>query len=364
MRQRVPVSSKGSTCCRSGRGIEVGQRVRQRLLRLQHLRGRRRTRSRGGTSSASSTSATPCSRTREIHSPLRPTLDEAQAIQVASGIWHGINGKNFKENIDRASVTPPAAPRARHHRVEHRSRSGGFDPTSALASGWVMCSASTSVPSRTRRLCSATVTPTSSPLASDHATTMPSMVFADDDAGELLVGDAARRRGQEDPIRLARRVGTSATPPRWCSAARASPPRSWQGDAPPRRRLRRPARGRPPQSGRRRRPANWGEYPARAAAQEPIYHPPDGERSPTRRRCTSPAAGGRCHGRIPRRRHVRRGPCLAGRPRADGEPKGIERLSSVDFEAALVSNPAQCRGTDRRRHQPSAATTARTPRRR
>src|SRR6478736_4421448 len=40
---------------------------------------------------------------------------------------------------------------------------------------------------------------------SDHAATMPSMVFVRETAGSgVLVGDAARRRGQEDPIRLAR----------------------------------------------------------------------------------------------------------------------------------------------------------------
>jgi actin-like ATPase involved in cell morphogenesis len=38
---------------------------------------------------------------------------------------------------------------------------------------------------------------------SDHAATMPSMVFVRTD-GSLVLGDAARRRGHEDPVRLAR----------------------------------------------------------------------------------------------------------------------------------------------------------------
>jgi len=44
-------------------------------------------------------------------------LDEAQAIQVARGIWHGINGKNLKENIE---PTKRRASLLLHKGADHR----------------------------------------------------------------------------------------------------------------------------------------------------------------------------------------------------------------------------------------------------
>jgi len=44
-------------------------------------------------------------------------LDEAQAIEVARGIWHGINGKNLKENIE---PTKRRASLLLHKGADHR----------------------------------------------------------------------------------------------------------------------------------------------------------------------------------------------------------------------------------------------------
>ena len=133
---------------------------------------------------------------------------------------------------------------------------------------------------------------------SDHSATMPSMVFVRDDAGGgLLVGDAARRRGQEDPIRLARefkrRFG-DATPlvlgnARFTAEELTAVMLRHVVDFVAQR-----EGGRPDQVVVAH-PANWGEYRRELLRREvtrPICRPPGWSANPMLPRCTSPAASG------------------------------------------------------------------------
>ena len=74
--------------------------------------------SRSGTCSGSCGCARRCSRTRTGSSATSPRSHEQQAVEVARGIWHEINGKNLRENIEptksRASLL---LRKGRDHRV-------------------------------------------------------------------------------------------------------------------------------------------------------------------------------------------------------------------------------------------------------
>src|SRR6478735_7522704 len=185
---------------------------------------------------------------------------------------------------------------------------------------------------------------------SDHAATMPSMVFVRDDAGGgLLVGDAARRRGQEDPIRLARefkrRFG-DATPlvlgnARFTAEELTAVLLRHVVDFVAQR-----EGGRPDQVVVAH-PANWGEYrrellrrevtradlpPARMVSEPDAaaVHFASGERMKVGDAVAVYDLGGGTFDAAVLRR-------TATGFEQIGEPKGIERLGGVDFDEAVLA---------------------------
>jgi len=185
---------------------------------------------------------------------------------------------------------------------------------------------------------------------SDHAATMPSMVFVRDDAGGgLLVGDAARRRGQEDPIRLARefkrRFG-DATPlvlgnARFTAEELTAVMLRHVVDFVAQR-----EGGRPDQVVVAH-PANWGEYrrellrrevtradlpPARMVSEPDAaaVHFASGERMKVGDAVAVYDLGGGTFDAAVLRR-------TATGFEQIGEPKGIERLGGVDFDEAVLA---------------------------
>ncbi len=193
---------------------------------------------------------------------------------------------------------------------------------------------------------------------SDHAATMPSMVFVRDDAGGLLVGDAARRRGQEDPIRLARefkrRFG-DATPlvlgsSRFTAEELTAVMLRHVVDFVAQR-----EGGRPDQVVVAH-PANWGEYrrellrrevtradlpPARMVSEPDAaaVHFASGERMKAGDVIAVYDLGGGTFDAAVLRR-------TATGFEQIGEPKGIERLGGVDFDEAVLADVISQSGLD------------------
>lgn len=183
----------------------------------------------------------------------------------------------------------------------------------------------------------------------NHAVTIPSMVFLRDD-GEVIIGDVAQRRGQQEPDRLARefkrRFGDS-TPimlghtPYSAERLMATVLQQVVGQVSERH-------GGPPESVAIAHPANWGPYKIelfQQAAQlaglgqarlvtEPeaaAVHFAAGERLEVGDIVAVYDLGGGTFDAAVLRRTTDGFETL-------GEPQGIERLGGIDFDAAVMSH--------------------------
>lgn len=189
----------------------------------------------------------------------------------------------------------------------------------------------------------------------NHAAAIPSAVLLRDD-GELLVGDAAIRRGQQEPARLAkefkRRLGDATpiilgTTPYSSERLMAMVVR-WVVDSVSER------NGGPPSSVTIAHPANWGPYKRELLQQaaalagldkvryvsEPeaaAVHFAAGERVDEGGVVAVYDLGGGTFDAAVLRR-------VDGRFATLGEPQGIERLGGIDFDEAVFSHVRQTLG--------------------
>ncbi len=192
---------------------------------------------------------------------------------------------------------------------------------------------------------------------SDHAATMPSMVFVRDDTS-LLVGEAARRRGHDDPSRLAREfkrrfgdstplvLGPSSLTAEQLTATLLRHVVDYVSQR----------EGGPPAEVVVAHPANWGTYrrdllrqevakaglPPAQLVTEPdaaAVHYASGNRMAVGDViAVYDLGGGTFDAAVLRRTEAGFEPV--------GEPKGIERLGGIDFDEAVLGHVQQAAGLD------------------